>query len=382
MTMNLWRMEQLLKGIGDELRHETSIYEKLYADGQSTVEQRTAQKSKVEELKERYAGFKKQYEEKLRAQEESVKQQDTSTLSDEERKVAAKAEFIRTALMGGEISAETRNLLGAIKAPHASAGEKLLPVNISNELLHEPFAKNPLRGVSTFTNVRGLVLPKIAYSLDNDDFISDDLTAKEIEMTGDQVAFGRNKFKVKARISDTVLHGTDLNLTNYVNQALESGLAAKEKKVAFAVTPKVGEESMSFYKAGIKEVEADDKYKAIKSAIADLHEDFRENAKVIMRYADYLDIIETLANGSTTLYGAQPEQVLGKPAIFCDDAIDPIVGDFNYSHYNYDGDIVYDSDKNVDAGEYLFVLTGWFDHKIKLKSAFRVAKVKATSVLP
>ncbi len=32
-----------------------------------------------------------------------------------------------------------------------------------------------------------------------------------------------------------------------------------------------------------------------------------------MRYADYLDIIEMLANGSATLYNAQPEQVLGKP---------------------------------------------------------------------
>ncbi|NWO07584.1 MAG: phage major capsid protein, partial [Alteromonadaceae bacterium] len=152
----------------------------------------------------------------------------------------------------------------------------------------------------------------------------------------------------------------------------------KEKKVSFAVTPKQGEEEMSFYAAGIKQVSAEDKYKAIKKAIADLPEDFRENAKVMMTYADYLEIIETLANGSATLYGAQPEQIIGKPVEFCDAAVDPIVGDFRYSHFNYDPAITYESDKDVKTGENVFVLTAYFDHKIKLKSAFRIAKVDTT----
>ena len=40
----------------------------------------------------------------------------------------------------------------------------------------------------------------------------------------------------------------------------------------------------------------------ITEALADLHEDFRENASIYMRYAEYVDIITTLANGSTTLF--------------------------------------------------------------------------------
>lgn len=51
------------------------------------------------------------------------------------------------------------------------------------------------------------------------------------------------------------------------------------------------------------------------------------------------------------------------------------MGDFAYVRLNYDGDLVYDSDKDVDKGEYLFVLTAWFDQQILLKSAFRLAKV-------
>ncbi|MNI49817.1 Phage capsid family protein [compost metagenome] len=179
-------------------------------------------------------------------------------------------------------------------------------------------------------------------------------------------------------MSETILAATDTNLVQTVDQALESGLAAKEKKVAFATTPKVGEEHMSFYSTqnGVVAVTVagDNYYKAIKGALAALHEDYRENASIMMRYADYLDIIETLANGSTTLYNAQPEQVLGKPVIFCDAAIYPIIGDFRFSHFNYDPQLLYDRDKDVKTGIELFVLTAWLDHKIKLKSAFRIAK--------
>ena len=66
-------------------------------------------------------------------------------------------------------------------------------------------------------------------------------------MTGSTVAFGRHKLKVFAGVSETVLNGTDTNLVAHVERALQSGVAAKEKKVAFATSPASGEEHMSFY---------------------------------------------------------------------------------------------------------------------------------------
>ena len=95
-----------------------------------------------------------------------------------------------------------------------------------------------------------------------------------------------------------------------------------------------------------------------------------------MRRSDYFDIIEALANGNATLYQAQPESVLGAPVIFCDLATIPVVGDFSYSHFNYDLDATYESDKNIRTGITSFVLTGYLDHKIKMKSAFRLALVQ------
>jgi HK97 family phage major capsid protein len=379
----IYQMKQQLADLGAELKAITEEIRSKAGDPGAKLEELRDLKQKQVDTEERFKLLKEEIEKQEKEERAKLELQFKQnhpvlgTDNNEQRMIAAKADLIRSAILGRQMSEEARNLLGAIKQTTSTGGEKFLPTNMANELVSEPFTRNPLRGIIRMTNVKGLEVPKIAFTLDDDAFIGDEDTAKEIDLTGDKVSFGRFKFKVKARISDTVLHGSDLNLVNYVENALRSGLAAKEKKVAFATTPVTGEEHMSFYSTqnAVKQVTAADKYKAIKASLADLHEDFRENAKIVMTFADYMDIIETLANGNTTLYNAQPEQVLGKPAIFCDSAVNPIIGDFNYAHLNYDGDMVYDSDKDVNKGEYLFVLTSWFDMQLLLKSGFRIAKV-------
>ncbi|HBJ2609719.1 phage major capsid protein [Clostridium botulinum] len=375
--MNRYQLEQMLAGIGQDLKAANEKLTSMYADAKTTLEARNEQKNAVKDLEERFAGIKAQIEEMDRQAEEKLKNSASKVVTgdtEKEKVVNAKAELIRSTMANKPVSMDVKAALGD---NNSTGGEKFLPKTMQNELLHEPFVKNPLRDVSTFTNETNLEVPKITFTLDNDDFIADTETAKELKADGDTVQFGRHKYKVFAPVSETVLRGTNTNVVQTVEMALESGLSAKEKKVAFATAPKTGEEHMSFYstKNAIKTVEGVNKYKAIKAAIADLHEDYRENAKIIMRYADYMDIIEMLANGNATLYAAQPEQILGKPAIFCDSAVDPIVGDMRYSHFNYDLDMLYERDKDIKTGMECFVLTAWFDHQIKLKSAFRIAKI-------
>ncbi|OMD20662.1 major capsid protein [Paenibacillus odorifer] len=344
---------------------------------EASIENIKALETKEKNLKDRFDILQREHDEMAEAQASALAAKAPKAGSDladpKAKKNAAKAGLIRAVVGGKSVSPEIKAILGD---GNSTGGEKILPSTMTNELLHEPFVKNPLREVSTVTSVTNLEIPKVTFTLDDDDFIDDTETAKELEADGDVVTFGRHKFKVFVPVSETILAATDTNLVQTVDQALESGLAAKEKKVAFAATPKVGEEHMSFYSTqnGITEVTGTDLYKAIKAALAALHEDYRDNAKIVMRYADYLDIIEVLANGSATLYSAQPEQVLGKPVVFCDAAVKPIVGDFRYSHFNYDPTVLYDRDKDVKTGVELFVLTAWLDHKIKLKSAFRIAK--------
>lgn len=340
----------------------------------ASIDNIKALETKESNLKARFDILQKEHDEMEGEQLKNLQRNPVASAADPKAKItSAKAGLIRAVVGGKSVSPEIKAILGD---DNTTGGEKILPSTMTNELLHEPFVKNPLRTVSTVTSVTNLEIPKVNFTLDDDDFIEDTETAKELKAEGDVVTFGRNKFKVFVPVSETILAATDTNLVQTVDQALESGLAAKEKKVAFAAVPKVGEEHMSFYSTqnGITEVAGTDLYKAIKAALAALHEDYRDNAKIVMRYADYLDIIETLANGSATLYNAQPEQVLGKPVVFCDAALKPIVGDFRYSHFNYDPQVLYDRDKDVKTGVELFVLTAWLDHKIKLKSAFRIAK--------
>ncbi|MED3721018.1 phage major capsid protein [Geobacillus stearothermophilus] len=370
----LYELKQNLATIGQQLQKvENQLAEKA-VDPNATMEEIQALQKSRDDLKMRFDVIKQQHD-ALEAEQKTkfAANNDLKSIDDpKERIIKAKAELIRATMQGKPVPADVRAALGD---RNTTGGEKFLPKTLSQEILTEPFVKNPLREISTVTQITNLEIPKLDFTLDDDDFILDTETAKELKATGDVVTFGRYKFKVFVGISETVLNGSDTNLVAYVESGLQSGVAAKEKKVAFATTPKTGEEHMSFYASGIKEVTGENLYKAIKTAIADLHEYYRENAKVVMRYQDYADIVEILANGNATLYTAPPEQILGKPTIFCDSAVYPVVGDFRYSHFNYDLTALYDRDKDVKTGIEQFVLTAWLDHQIKLKSAFRIAKV-------
>lgn len=383
--MNRWQLESLRAGVAQELTAATEKMSALYADTGSTVEARNAQKAAVADIKERLEGINAQ----IKSVDEEAKKrlgEGAAAGDPKNARVTSKAAIYRAAMRGEPAPSEHYK---ALADNQATGGNKFLPKTVSTEIITEPKAKNPLREHSTVTSITNLEIPKLAFTLESDSFIQDGETAKEIAAKGDTVTFERNKFKVFVDVSETVLLGSDANLVGYIDGGLEGGLAAKEKKVAFKDKPSVeSEKHMSFYAQtspdtyDIKAIEAETLYKAIKAAIGDLEEDYRDNAKIFMRYADYLDIIDTLANGSAALYTAQPEQILGKPVVFCDLAVIPVIGDFSYSHFNYEPEMLYDHDKNVKTGMESFVLTAWFDHQIKLKSAFRLATVKVASSQP
>ncbi|MDT0703912.1 phage major capsid protein [Mammaliicoccus sciuri] len=378
----LYELKQSLGMIGQQLKQKNEELGKKASDPNIEMEDINQLKSEKEDLQRRFNIVENQVNEV--EQKEKSKVKDTTEgytgLEDSEKLVKAKAEFYRHAILPNEFekpSQEAQRLLHALPTGNESGGDKFLPKTLSKEIVSEPFAKNQLREKARLTNIKGLEIPRVSYTLDDDDFITDLETAKELEVKGDTVKYGTNKFKVFAAISDTVIHGSDVDLVNWVENALASGLAAKERKDALAVTPKTGLEHMSFYNGKIKEVEGAGIYNAVVNALADLHEDYRENAVIYMRYSDYVSIISTLSNGTTNFFDTPAEKVFGKPVVFTDAAVKPIIGDFNYFGINYDN-TTYDTDKDVKKGEYLFVLTAWYDQQRTLDSAFRIAKVVET----
>ncbi|MFF5993707.1 phage major capsid protein [Lysinibacillus sp. KU-BSD001] len=383
----LYELKQAMATIGQQLKKVEGELSAKAIDPSASIEDIQAQQKSKEDLQARFNVIKQQHDEleaeqKAKfAQQQAMKQATIGHIEDPQQKViAAKAELYRNTIRKQPISEEAMALLD----DSTTGGNKFLPKTVSTQIITEPKAKNPLRGHSMHTQITNLEIPKLTYVLDDDDFIEDGATAKELKLTGDTVQFGRHKFKVKAEVSETVVNGTDVALVQSVDGALESGVAAKERKVAFATSPKAGEEHMSFYRTAtatlpeIAKVQGATLFDAVTNAIADLHEDYRENAKVFMRFTDYLSIIKDLANGSATLFTAPPEQIIGKSVVFTDAAVKPVVGDFNYSHFNYDLNALYDTDKNISTGMHQFVVTAWFDHQIKLASAFRIAEVTPT----
>ena len=380
MARNRVKIQQQLEGCRALLKEAVNKVDEAYADVTSTLEQRAALEATVKDLKnrvEKYENDLKELDDEA-AKNFELENSIRNARNSGDEKIEAKAELIRATMKKEKVSQRVLNSLG--EGSGNGNGENLLPTTLMTELVTEPFAVNPLRGVSTMTNITNLEIPKLAFTLDNDDFLtSNSETAKEMKLSASKIKFERKDFRVYADITDAVLRGSNVNLVGYVENALRSGMAKKEKKLAFAVGTSNPE--TSFYnKTGsnydITAITKESKYLAIKAALADLEDDYADKAKIVMRRSDYFDIIEALANGNATLYQAQPESVLGAPVIFCDLATIPVVGDFSYSHFNYDLDATYESDKNIRTGITSFVLTGYLDHKIKMKSAFRLALVQ------
>lgn len=387
MKKNRYQLQQMLDGVRHSLGEATDKLTAMYGDTTSKIEDREKQATVVKDLEEREKGINDQLKAlddeaaaKLAAQSKVNPVADT----EKDKVINAKAQLIKNVMAGKPVDQTILNVLG--DGSSLGNGDKVLPKTMTNDLLYEPMAKNPLRKISTFTNITNLEVPKIAFSLDDDDFLTSDTeTAKELKASADTIVFTRNKFKVFCDITETVLNGTSTNLVQVVNAGLESGLAKKEKKVAFASAAPT---EMSFYYKDtvnpnnngssdyvIKKATGTTMYSAILAALADLEDDYAENARVTMKKSDYFNMITTLANGNASLYAAQPEQIIGAPVEFCDLAVIPVVGDFKYSHFNYDLNMIYDRDKNVKTGIESFVLTAWIDHKIKMRSAFRLAVV-------
>ena len=381
MNKNRYLIMQNLEGVQAQLKAAVEHVDNLFSSPSSTIAERTEAENKVSDLKNRVVFYQNELKEldaeaamKLEYQSKNNKSKE---LSEKERVVKAKAELIRNTIAGKAQPKEVLNALG--DGTTLGNGQKILPTTLMTELVTEPYAKNPLRGVSKFTNITNLEVPKIAFTLSDDDFLTSDTeTAKEMAASASIIAFKRNKFKVYADITETVLRGTDTNLIAHVENALRSGMAKKEKKIAFAETTSAPDTSFYNKTSGnydIKAIEKASLYLAIKAALADLEDEYADNAKIVMRKADYFDLIEALANGNAALYQAQPETILGAPVIFCDLATKPVIGDFSYSQFNYDLDATYESDKNIKTGVTSFVLTAYLDHKILMKSAFRLATV-------
>ena len=392
--MTLFELKEKMATMQAAILADANWLAEKAADPNTPMDEIKAKQDHRDEMQKRFDILKAEHDAMENQQRTAIAMQKGggigTGMTEKEARIKAKADFYRDAFAGNANKAYEG--LGGIPAATADLGngDKLLPTQLANELLVEPVETNPLRPIVHVTNVTGLEEPKLGYTIEDADIadVTDQQTAKEIALEGDTITYGRMKTKVSATIKDTVLHGSDLDIVRNVEEILRSALAKREKFFAFQTAASITTNSdtahahMSFYQEDtgvtvIKSVEGATLYEAIVNALADLADDYAANAKVVMRKADYYEMIKELANSSESLFGNKPASILGYPVVFCDRAVVPVVGDFSYYGINYDIGSIYDTDKDAKKGEYYFVFTAWGDQQIRLKSAFRLAVVDA-----
>ena len=375
----LYELRENMATLGAQIEADANWIAEKAAKPETPMKDIEEKEAHRNELQKRFDILKGQCDALEEAQRASVQLQATDTDPKKAVKIA-KGELYRKILQGQELSAKDFQHLGGIPELDADLGygSKLLPSNMSNELITEPMVENPMRAVVRVSNITGLEEPKLLFDLDGAyDSVTDKDTAKEVKQEGDLVVYGRNKIKVAAKVSDTIIHGSPLNISGEIDNALRSGLAANEMTRMFAAAPAAGYAQMSFYSTvnAVKAVTGDTKQKAIAAALADLPIAYRRNARIVMSAVDWFEMWGANLNQSGMFYEERPLQLFGKPVVLVDDAADPVVGDFQYARINYDIATTYDTDKDVKSGVYSFVLTAWYDIKLRMKAAFRIAKV-------
>lgn len=382
--MNSYELNAKRMALKDSLSKAEHHIIDLASDPNADKDQiETAQKHR-DDLKAKFEAMTDAYEKAQAAEIKAatpVKAKAQVVMTPEEKKETIEAAWIRKTMKpeDGAVLEKWHSIKDALKDDKdSSKGADILPINVASDLVYEPLATNPLREMEEVSTITNLVLPTIAFEVVTD-AVKDGDPAKDATVTGGEIEFGRFKTKVRAGISETILNGTDTNLVAYVNNALSSALQQRELTAALSASPATGEEHMSFYNAAnnIKKITGDDMFKAINKAIADLDDAYQDNAQVLMSRADYYDMIDKLANGSTTLYEKQPEQVFGVPVHFTSKATTPIVGDFKQARLNYDISApMFEQYKDYQTGFNYFQLTAWLDQRIKLASAFRLVGVQ------
>lgn len=383
---SLYELKEKMATLAEAIKQDAEFIREKAADPAYPEKDLNEKVAHRDELQKRFDLLKKEHDDEEAAQRASLRVKE-ATGDHTDALVTTKAAFYRRAMLGGDIS-KAYEALGGIPANDADLGygDKLLPKNLSNELITEPIYENPLRAVARITNITGFEEPRVTFDFGANDADLDDVTdkesANEIEIYGDTITYGRHKMKIAAKVSETVFHGTDTNLVNEIESQLRAGLAMRESKFAFLPSNSADSDHihMSFYKKtstayDIKAVTGATMYEAIINALGDFNDVFADTAKIMMRRSDYYGMVKELSNSAETLFGMEKPSIISHEVIFNEKATIPVIGDFRFYGMNYDIGSTFDVAKDVDTGIYKFVFTAWHDQQIRLHSAFRLAIV-------
>ncbi|WP_415639179.1 phage major capsid protein, partial [Paenibacillus larvae] len=183
LKQNLVTVGQQLKKVEEQLAEKAIDPNASMEDIQALQGSKSDLKMRFDVIKEQHDALEAEQKAKLKANFEA-KDNINSVDDPKQRAIKAKAELIRSVMREQSVSIDVRQALGD---NDTTGGNKFLPKTVSTDILVEPTVKNPLRELSSVTQITNLEIPKLHFTLDDDDFIADTETAKEMKADGDTV---------------------------------------------------------------------------------------------------------------------------------------------------------------------------------------------------
>lgn len=279
--------------------------------------------------------------------------------------------------------APSGDILAALSLPittGANPGGNLLPITLSEQLLTDLYDDHGILAEVSMTQVKGLRLPVISMTDDEDDnAVPAGSDPHEIGLEDGMVMFGRYPGRDMINVPSALLRGTNTALDAYITQALQTVHRRRMLRRIFK-TGAAGEYThMSVYDAsvGVKSIQAATLLDAIFAALADLPTGVRAVAKVCMTPAAWFGLVKGLTNGAATLFGKPDEAALGFAVVLCDYATTPIVGDLTTIHVNYDDPVSMATDTDIKKDVTTVVLGADYDIRIKQPECLRLIKTTA-----
>ena len=169
--MDRQELKDLLDSLIDQVKTENESYKAMFGSADFTAEQRKAKYEDILKLTNQVNEVKAQIKEFDDAAASKMKGDPTMENAKKNEIIAMNAEIVRAAL-DNRVADLSKFSNEAVEGNftidggnHMTRGDKLLPANMSNDLLYEPMAKNQFRELSKFTSIMNLELPKISFDV-------------------------------------------------------------------------------------------------------------------------------------------------------------------------------------------------------------------------
>ncbi|ADI96960.1 hypothetical protein [Staphylococcus aureus] len=248
---------------------------------------------------------------------------------------------------------------------------------VFKELLVNRELLQTLRDVITITDDEHVEsIPALTY-------IKDKLATNGIELSlnGSSKYFDRREGHIYTEVSDSVVHGSDRTLDDLLKEIFINECVSYEttllldKNNSSGLIDK-GNQDLSLYNQGIKEVSNTSIYDGIKQAMKDIPQTFRRNVSIVMNTEHHDKLIKELAQmGLGGLAGDLSNLFNVSHVVVTDDAQDIFVGDFGHAIYAKYEPIMYNKKKQALKGVYQFALNYVFDIKI-IPELLRIVNIK------